>query len=150
MPATTRSRLLFSLKNRLHSQSRRQSDRLRGGQSLKLSTKNAVFKRVSLLIGGQACRLEDQTPLGAGSVHNVGFWQTSNYTFRLRIAPTILRTLMVQAAFLKKFVVQLGLSKNLMRHDPQNISIFFALHCLSSFSVCSTVWIYFRLLCGKF
>ena len=27
-----------------------------GGQNLKLSTKAAVFKRESLLIGGQACR----------------------------------------------------------------------------------------------
>ena len=35
----------------------RQSSRLIGGLSLKLSTKAAVFKRVSLLIGGQACRL---------------------------------------------------------------------------------------------
>ena len=42
-----------------------------GGQSLKLSTKTAVFKRESLFIrGGQACRLEDPSPLspppGAG------------------------------------------------------------------------------------
>ena len=51
-------------------QSRRQCSRLRGasvyqgGQSLKLSTKAVVFKRVSLLIGGgsQACRLR-----GAGT-----------------------------------------------------------------------------------
>ena len=28
-----------------------------GGQSLKLSTKAAVFKRENLLIGGQACQL---------------------------------------------------------------------------------------------
>ena len=35
-----------------------------GSQSLKLSTKAAVFKRVSLLIGrGKACRLGSQAPL---------------------------------------------------------------------------------------
>ena len=38
---------------------------IRGGQSLKLSKKAAVFKRVSLLIGGggQASRLGGQAPL---------------------------------------------------------------------------------------
>ena len=39
-----------------------------GGESLKLSTRSTVFKRVSLLIGGwgQACRLGVQASLGAG------------------------------------------------------------------------------------
>ena len=38
---------------------------IRGGQSLKLSTKAAVFKKVSLLIGGsQACQLGGQGPPG--------------------------------------------------------------------------------------
>ena len=57
-------------------QSRRQSSRLRGakrlsgGQSLKLSTKVAIFKKVSLLIGGgQTCGLRGglAPPLGTGS-----------------------------------------------------------------------------------
>ena len=57
-------------------QSRRQSSRIRGakrlsggGQSLKLSTKAAVFKRVSLLIGGSRPPL---APLGAGPAGIVG------------------------------------------------------------------------------
>ena len=38
---------------------------IRGSQSLKLSTKTAVLKRVDWLIGGQACQLGGP-PLGAG------------------------------------------------------------------------------------
>ena len=50
-------------------QSRRQSSRLErakrlsgGGQSLKLSTKAAVFKRVSLLIGGPSISIGGRPP----------------------------------------------------------------------------------------
>ena len=57
------------------------------------------------------------------SVHNVEFWLTLISIFRLRIAPSVLRTLMVQAAFSQEIKVKLGLSKNLMRHNPQNISV---------------------------
>ena len=78
-------------------QSRRQSSRLSlvganrlsggggGGGSLKLSTKAAPFKRVSLLIGGRASMLigRGRTPLGAGpdvylksKEPNKGFFRT--------------------------------------------------------------------------
>ena len=47
-----------------------------GGQSLKLSTKAAVFKRVSLLIGGRAS--VSIRGLGAGTVFNHGLTDTDS------------------------------------------------------------------------
>ena len=38
-----------------------------GGPKLEIEDKAAVFKRVSLLIGGEACHLERPVPPGAGS-----------------------------------------------------------------------------------